>query len=293
MSVKQVDLEIIIVNFNGRRWLQETLETLQLWYLSKTELQVVVTVVDNASTDDSVDMVQKNFPATRLIQNASNVGFAAANNVAIKESKALYVMLLNSDMVLTAESSFDELVSYLDAHPKVAVITPRVDLSDGGLDPASHRGEPTLWASATYFLGFEKKWPSSKLLGGYHQFYKNLDEVHEIDACSGAAMIVRSQAIRQVGLLDERFFMYAEDLDWCRRFRQAGWKVVFYPLVRVIHHKNKSGIQSGRKQVSQQASHHFYDTMLQYFEKHHPFAPVLKHLVRAGIKYLKKRKRVA
>ena len=117
----------------------------------------------------------------------------------------------------------------------------------------------------------------------YHQWYKDLDTIHEIDACSGAAMIVRRSAISEVGLLDERFFMYAEDLDWCHRFRAAGYNIVYHPEVSVVHHKYKSGIKGSSKKIARSTHRHFYDTMLQYYDKY--YRAQYPELLRIVIKY--------
>jgi hypothetical protein len=176
------------------------------------------------------------------------------------------------------------LIDYLNHHPKAAVITPQLILTDGTIDPACHRGEPTLWASTTYFAGLEKRFPYLKLFAQYHQWYKDLSQVHTIDACSGAAMMVRMAAVEKVGLLDERFFMYAEDLDWCKRFREAGYQIIYYPSVTVIHHKNKSGRQSDSAETAQKTNTHFYDTMLQYFDKH--YETEYPRFIRRLVKYI-------
>jgi GT2 family glycosyltransferase len=268
-KTEQLDLEIIILSFNTQFWLKKTLQTLQEFYLEKTKYTVQVTIVDNNSTDESVAMVQELFPKVNLIQSPSNDGFAAGNNLALKKTTAKYAMLLNSDMEFTEKSNLDTLIEYLDNKTEVGVVSPAVMLPTGNLDPASHRGEPTLWASITYFLGLEKLFPTSKLFGQYHQWYKPLNIIHTIDACSGAAMIVRTSLLKKVGLLDEQFFMYAEDLDWCKRFRDSEYLIVFHPEVVVIHHKYKSGLGSGSKKIARKTSVHFYDTMLQYYDKHY------------------------
>lgn len=268
-NTKEPDLEIIILSFNTKFWLKKTLQTVQEFYLEKTKFNILITVVDNNSTDDSVTMVRELFPKVNLIQSPNNDGFAAGNNLALKKTTARYAMLLNSDMEFTEKSNLDTLIEYLDNKPEVGVISPAVMLPTGKLDPASHRGEPTLWASFTYFLGLEKLFPTSKLFGQYHQWYKPLNIIHTIDACSGAAMIIRTSLLKKVGLLDEQFFMYAEDLDWCKRFRDARHLIVFHPEVVVIHHKYKSGLGSGSKKIARKTSAHFYDTMLQYYDKHY------------------------
>jgi GT2 family glycosyltransferase len=263
------DLTIVILNFNTQFWLQKTLDTLKLNFLDKTAYKVEVVVVDNNSSDDSVQIIKKDFSWVKLIKNADNIGYAAGNNIALKKAKSKYVMLLNSDVEFTNESNLDVLLDYLDNNSQVGVITPAVRLVNGSLDPACHRGEPTLWASFTYFSGLEALFPSQKLFSDYHQLYQDISQIHQIDACSGAAMIIRTNVIKQVGYLDERFFMYAEDLDWCKRIREAGSKVVFHPHVSLIHHKYKSGLSSVIPEIASKTTHHFYDTMLQYYDKHY------------------------
>jgi GT2 family glycosyltransferase len=277
------DLEIIIVSYNSQFWLKKTLLSLREHFLLKTTLLANVTAVDNGSSDDSVKMLKKEFSWVELIELSENEGFAVANNAALKKTTARFVLLLNSDVECTEHSELDQLIAYLEKHPKVGIISPRIEFTTGELDPACHRGEPTLWAAATYFSGLEKLFPQSQLFGQYHQGYKDLSTPHEIDACSGAAMLVRTSALKKVGLLDERFFMYAEDLDWCRRFRDAGYSVFFHPAAVVIHHKYKSGIKNTSQTIARTTRRHFYDTMLQYYDKY--YRESYPTIVRQFIKY--------
>jgi len=264
-----LDLTLLFLNYNTPEWISLALTSLQQQYLNITQLKIEVIVVDNASTDDSVATIKKKFPWVKLIISPKNGGFAAGNNLGLSAVKSRYVMLVNSDVEFTAHSNLDELVLYLDAHLEAGVITPKVLLANGQLDPASHRGEPTPWASFTYFTGGENLLPQSKLFGQYHQSYKDKNIIHTIDACSGAAMMVRTAALKHIGKLDERFFMYAEDLDWCRRFRQKNYTIIFYPQVTVRHHKYKSGRGHNQQLLSQRTSQQFYQTMLQYFDKYY------------------------
>jgi hypothetical protein len=285
----KLDLTIIILSFNSSFWLEKTITTLKEQYLDNTQFSVKVVVVDNASSDGSPEMVIEKFPWVELLLNSDNIGYAAGNNIALKNATSRYTMLLNSDVEFTPESNLDLLIEYLDKNEKVGVITPAVTLIDGSLDPACHRGEPTLWASFCYFTGLEKIFKHSPLFAQYHQWYKDLGQVHQIDACSGAAMIVRTSAMKKVGLLDEQFFMYAEDLDWCKRFREAGYTVIFNPHVSVIHHKYKSGLNSSSEKIAQKTTNHFYDTMLQYYDKHyhHRYNPMVRTIIKK-ILHLKK-----
>jgi len=263
------DLTLIFLNYNTSDWIAVALESLQTNYLAHTKLDVKVIVVDNASTDHSVEEIRSKFDWVTLIESKQNNGFSAGNNLALKQVASRYAMLINSDVEFTNYSNLDKLLFFMDARPKVAVSTPKVLLSSGEIDPASHRGEPTAWASLTYFSGLENLFPKLKLFSQYHQSYKRYDQIHQVDACSGAAMMVKISAMEKVGLLDERFFMYAEDLDWCRRFRDHGFQVFYIPDASVVHHKYKSGRAHQDASVSKRTSSHFYQTMLQYFDKHY------------------------
>lgn len=295
----QVDLSIIILNYNTRYWLKKCLDSINTFPPQKISGEIIV--VDNDSHDGSVEMIKKHFPRISLIEAGENGGFAKGNNLGIANAKGRYVMLLNSDTEFVKTTNLDSMIGYLDQNHEIGVMTPKLLLADGSLDLAAHRGEPTPWAAVTYFLKLEKLFPNSKIFARYHQSWKDLDNIHQIEACSGAAMIVRREAMNEVGLLDEQFFMYAEDLDWCRRFREAGWQIVFYPRSVIIHHKYKSG--RGKKEsedrfsdlaasidtdvflqipgisskapkrkpnTTNTAEHHFWETMKQYYQKHYP-----------------------
>lgn len=285
------DLSIVILNYNSQFWLKKTLATLKTFYLDQTKFDVEVIVVDNASTDDSATMLKRSFRWAKLIELPTNIGFAAGNNIALKQITSRYGMLLNNDIEFTPNSNLDILLDLLEKKDakKIGMITPRLEFSTGQIDPACHRGEPTLWASFTYMIGLEDLFPKIKVFSQYHQWYKDLATAHEVDACSGAAMIFRTSALKKVGLLDERFFMYAEDLDWCRQFRDQNWQIVYYPYVSLIHHKNKSGLASTSKATASKTKAYFYDTMLQYYDKH--YQNEYPRWVRTFIKYLLKIKK--
>lgn len=267
MENKGIDLSIVILNFNGRRWLENLLPSLHDKYLLHTKYQVEVVVVDNASTDESISYLKTQ--NVKIIESGKNGGYAFGNNLALKDNRARYILLLNSDTEFSETSNLDFLIEYMDTHVQAAIITPRVELTDGKPDWACHRGEPTLWAAFTYFMGLEKIFPKSSVFAQYHQTYKDLNKIHSIDACTGAAMLVRRSAMEKVGLLDERFFMYAEDVDWCKRFRESGYLVIYHPEVKIIHHKYKSGMGNSNPSAKSNATYWFYQTMLQYYDKHY------------------------
>lgn len=263
------DLAIIIVTYNSQFWLEKTLTSLKEQYLQITKRLITTIVVDNNSVDDTKSVIERDYDWVHYIKLDSNVGFAAANNRGISSVAAKHYLLLNSDTEFTRNSNLDVLLQFLKKHPKVGAITPKLVFSNGELDKACHRGEPTVWASATYFLQLEKLFPNSERFGQYHQTYKDLGTIHTIDACSGAAMLVTQTALKQVGPLDERFFMYAEDLDWCKRIRDADFLIVYHPGIEIIHHKYKSGLKNASQKIAKQTKRHFFDTMLQYYDKHY------------------------
>lgn len=267
--MKQATLTLVILNYNSKFWLKKLLESLKTYYLDNTKTKVATVVVDNHSDDDSLAMLKTDFPWVKLVEQEENLGFAAGNNVVLKRIETPYVMLLNSDTELTANSNLDSLITFMNNNEKVAVATPKLVLSNGALDWACHRGEPTPWASFTYFIKLAQLLPQSQLFGQYHQTYKDLATQHFIAACSGAAMLIRTKYMNEVGFLDENFFMYGEDLDWCKRFRNAGYQISFHPEVSIIHHKYKSGIQTESPLTSLQSKRYFYNTMLLYYDKHY------------------------
>lgn len=287
--MKKNSLAIILVNYNGSFWVKKTLLSLQQYYLKKTKNKVEIWLVDNASTDDSLAQAQASFPKIKIIQAKENLGFAGANNLALKQVQTDYVMLLNTDTQLDERSDIDGMIAYLQTHPKVGMIGPKLVLSDGEIDFASHRGEPTLWASFTYFSKLEKLFPRWRFFSHYHRGDLDLNTIHQIDAISGAAMIVTKKALQKVGPLDDNFFLYAEDLDWCKRFRDAGFQIVYYPSAVIIHHKNKSGIENESKDIKGNSRKYFYTTMLQYYDKHYAqhYPSWVRNFIR-GVLFVKK-----
>lgn len=272
---KEDKLSIVIVSYNTRELLRARLKS----------LQGQIVVVDNGSTDGSNEMVEKEFPGVDLIKNRQNVGFAKANNQGIRRTKSTYILLLNTDCEATP-AAIDETLHYLEDHPDVGAITCKLVLPDGAIDPACHRGFPTPWASLTYFLGLEKLFPASRIFGQYHQGYKSMEEIHDVDCISGAFFLIRREVIEKVGLLDEAFFMYGEDIDWCYRIRNAGWKICFYPLVSITHTKHQSGLAHEDGELRRETRRHFYDAMKLFYDKHyrHRYSPMVTALVLLGIK---------
>lgn len=271
------DLSIIIVSYNTseitRQCIEKTIEELKKTPSVKAE----IIVVDNNSADESVKVL-KTFEKLhhpnlqlKLIVNSENVGFAKANNEALAVAIGKNILFLNSDVIIDSVN-FEDLLYYLDKNPEVGALTVRVMLPTGRIDWASHRGNPTLWRSFTYFSKLEQtlgKLPKfANLFGGYHLTHLNLDTIHEIDSPSGAFYLTRKSILDKTGGFDTRFFMYGEDLDLSHRIKKMGFKIVYYPLFNVTHLKYKSGIKNAEKSVAGRTKNHFYEAMRLFYDKH-------------------------
>ncbi len=226
-----MDLSIVIVNWNTRDLLRDCLNSVSD---AIEALSVEVLVVDNASKDNSCTMVREEFPNVRLIESESNLGFAGGNNLALARTIGRYVLLLNTD-TLVHGNVLAEAVAWLDRHPDVGVLGPRVLNTDGSIQ-ASCSAFPSLRHLAMQTLGLTKlaKWDSYRMTGW------DRSSERRVEVISGAAMFVRRAAMEEVGLLDENFFFYGEETDWCRRYAKAGWALVFAPIPEITHFGNGS-----------------------------------------------------
>jgi N-acetylglucosaminyl-diphospho-decaprenol L-rhamnosyltransferase len=266
-----LDLGIVIVNYKTRDLLRECLQSI---YESRGDFSYQVCVVDNCSQDGSCAMVDKEFPQVRLIESEVNGGYAYANNLGLRafgfaptsdepsETTPRYALLLNTDILLPP-SALQEMLDFVDTHPEAGVAGPRLVLADGNLDLACRRSFPSPEISFYRMVGLSKLFPKSRRFGRYNLTYLDPDEVAEVDSVVGAFMLVRAEALKQVGLLDESFFMYGEDLDWAYRIKEAGWKVYYNPQVTVLHYKRASSRHSRR------AVYEFYRAMHIFYRKHY------------------------
>lgn len=236
--MKTIDISVIILSFNTVNLTRACLLSLQKSALGRYTSEIIV--CDNASTDGSDSMVTGEFPNVIFIQNGKNLGFAAGNNPGIKKAKGRYILLLNSDTEVQKDT-LSCMISFMDTHPKAGAATCLLKLPDGSMDPACHRGIPTPWVAFTYLSKLEKLFPKTRIFGEYHQGYKNLTTTHEVDCISGAFFMIRRKTLEEVGGLDEDYFMYAEDIDWAFRIKQAGWEIWFNPEVSILHKKKQSG----------------------------------------------------
>ncbi|MFD2672014.1 glycosyltransferase family 2 protein [Marinicrinis sediminis] len=253
-----MDLSIIVVNYNTCEMTMKTLESVTQ---SETEYQYEVLLVDNASSDQSVPRIQAAFPNFTVIANKQNLGFAKANNIGIERACGTYILLLNSDVVIQPDT-LQIMVAFMENHPGAGASGCKVILPDGKLDQACHRGFPTPFASLTYMLKLDRLFPNRHSFGRYHLSFLDLDSTHSVDALVGAFMLVRRSVIEQAGLLDEDYFMYGEDLDWCYQIQQAGWEICYHPATQVVHYKGASSKKKRYKLIWE-----FHRAMLLFYKK--------------------------
>jgi len=255
-----LDLSIVIVNWNTRDLLRDCLRSV---YGSEGEFAFEIIVVDNCSEDGSVAMVREEFPQVHLIESEINRGYACANNLGLRRLQARYHLLLNPDTVVPP-GALRDMLAFMDAHPEAGMAGPKLVMADGRLDLACRRSFPTAENSFYKLFGLGRLFPNSKRFGQYNLTYLDPDEMAEVDSVVGAFMMVRRDVMEQVGDLDEEYFMYAEDLDWALRAKEAGWKVYYYPEVTVLHYKRQASDQNPEK-----ARHEFWRAMHVFYRKHY------------------------
>ena len=247
-----MQLSIIIVSFNTRELLKQCLESLSNNYGQEIKnQQFEVIVVDNASRDESVSFLKKNFPYIKTFVNEKNEGFAKASNIGVRLACGQYILLLNPDTVIP-NLTLTTLIDYLNKNAHVGIVTCKVVLQNGKLDDACHRGFPTPLRALFHFTGLASLFPHSHFFNGYHLGYKSMNKVHEIEACVGAFLMIKKTVGDEIGWLDEDYFWYGEDLDLCFRVKKKGYKVIFIPYVSIVHLK---GAASGLTKHSQQLTH--------------------------------------
>ncbi|GGF19268.1 hypothetical protein GCM10011383_33550 [Hymenobacter cavernae] len=262
--MRPVKLSIIIVNYNVSYFLEQTLLSVRR-AVEKWGAATEVIVVDNNSVDGSVAMVRARFPEVLLIENTDNPGFSKANNQAIRRARGEYVLLLNPDTVVE-EDTLQACANFMDQHPDGGALGVKMLDGQGKFLPESKRGLPTPWVAFYKIFGLAQLFPKSRLFGRYHLGFLDKDQTHEVEVLSGAFMWLRRKAIDQVGLLDEDYFMYGEDIDLSYRLTQGGWKNYYFPEARIIHYKGES-----TKRTSMNYVFVFYRAMVIFAGKH--FAP--------------------
>lgn len=290
------EFSLVLVNYNGWYWLEKCLDSfhhLRHWSADKDESIVETIVVDNGSTDGSAAAIKRRFSWVKLVALPQNLGFSAGNNVGIQKAAAPLIMLLNTDTQFLPDTNLRDLAESFLREGRVGMVTPKLVLDSGEIDHACHRGFPTPWNALTYFSGLSRRFPKVKWLSGYEMGWADLNSVHEVDCCSGAAMLVKREALEEVGLLDESYFMYGEDIDWCYRFKQKGWKIFYNPIVVIIHHKHKSGLgKEGSWETKLRTTEAFFEAMKQFFRKFHgqKYPVFIRLVIFAIIDTMKRRK---
>lgn len=256
-----MDLSIIVVSYNTKNLTTQTIQSVVSTLKNNVDYEIIVS--DNNSTDESIEFLKNKFPQVKIIENSSNLGFAKANNIAIKQSTGKYVLLLNSD-TLVKDNCIQICLNYIDKHIDVGALGCKVLLENGLLDHACKRGFPNPKASLWYILGLHKVWPKNKEFGAYTLSYINENSISEVDSLTGAFMLLRKEVIDKVGLLDENFFMYGEDIDWCFRIKEAGWKIIYYSDAEIIHLKGGSSKKKRLKTI-----YEFHRAMILFYNKHY------------------------
>lgn len=267
MKNKKPVVSIIILSFNTKDLLERCLLSVAHSDIERGSIETIV--VDNNSTDGSAELLSTKFTRIKLIKNRENVGFSAGNNIGIRSANGKYILLLNSD-VEVEENTISTMVKFMESRKDLGAATCRLELPTGYMDPACHRGFPTPWNSFFYMAGVERLFPRHQVLGGYHQGWKDRTTPHDVDVISGAFFLIPRTVIDKVGLLDERFFMYGEDIDWCYRIKESGYRIVFNPAVKATHYKKQSGrAHHGNTALKRRTHVAFIDTMGQFYMKHY------------------------
>lgn len=252
-------LSIIIVNYNVKYFLEQALLSVRN---AITHVDAEVFVVDNNSVDDSCQMVLQKFPEVKLIQNKSNPGFSIANNQAIQQSKGEYVLLLNPDTVVE-EDTFEKCIAFMDAHPKSGGLGVKMIDGSGKFLPESKRGFPSPFVAFCKTFGLSRVFPKSKTFNRYHLGFLDENKTHEVDVLAGAFMMLRKSVLDKIGLLDESFFMYGEDIDLSYRIVKAGYKNYYFADTTIIHYKGESTKKGSLNYVKV-----FYNAMIIFARKH-------------------------
>jgi len=285
-----MDLTISIVSYNIKSLLRECLNSI---YRNVKRIKFEVIVVDNASNDGGIEMLRKEFPQVKLIVNHNNLGFARANNQAIKQSRGRYILLCNPDVVIKS-NSLDGMVEFMETHPNAGALGCKILNSDQTMQTSTN-SFPNLFTVFLHIFQAKKiisnpkmretigrKW---KILPGttlreYFRIYGDFDRIREVDWVTGACLLVRRKTIEEVGLLDENFFMYYEDTDWCYRMRKKGWKTFYFPFFEVIHYIGKSSNKFNPKVFIER-----YKSMYYYFRKHKGkgVIPLLHFIICSGL----------
>jgi GT2 family glycosyltransferase len=271
---QSVDLSIIIVNYNVKDYLSQCLNSI---FASITNFTIEVIVVDNNSTDGSVEFIKNNYPSVILLASSKNLGFGVANNKAFEIAKGRYLLLLNPDTVLQ-EDTLQAMYDFMEQKKDVGISGCKVLNPNVTLQLACRRGIPTPWVAFTKLFGLQSLFPKSKLFGQYNLTYLPPDDFAYVDAISGSFMFVRREVYEQLGGFDPNFFMYGEDLDFCLRAKQNNWKIAYFPKTSIIHYKGQS-----TKRGYFDNTYHFFKSMEIFTRKHFGKSKLFLAFIKIGI----------
>jgi GT2 family glycosyltransferase len=254
-----MELSIIIVNYNVKHFLEQCLHAA---LKAASGIDAEIFVVDNNSVDGSAQLIREKFSEIHFIENRENVGFSRANNQAIRQAAGKYILLLNPDTVVE-EDTFTKVIAFMDEHREAGGLGVKMIDGKGNFLPESKRGLPTPWVAFYKMFGISRLFPKSRKFGKYHLSYLDENEVHEVDVLAGAFMLLRKETLEKVGLLDETFFMYGEDIDLSYRITQGGYKNFYFPGTTIIHYKGESTKKGSLNYVKV-----FYNAMIIFARKH-------------------------
>jgi len=284
-------LSIVILSYNTKRLTKECLLSLKI---NRGEIDFEVIVSDNGSSDGTCTMVEKEFPWVRLVENRDNLGFAAGNNKARDYCRGEYVLFLNSDTKVPKDT-LKETINYIEKNEDIGALSCKIVLPNGSLDKDSRRSFPTPWVAFTHLvLRLDRIFPQSKLFARYWYGYLPANYIHEVDVIQGAFFLVRKKILDKVGWFDEDYFLDGEDIDLCWKIRKAGWKIIYFPQVSILHLKGASKGKGTYSRVIDQKSRLKYKasgvTSMEIFYRKHLWTkyPVFINLiVILGIKMVK------
>ena len=252
-------LSIIIVNYNVKFFLEQCINSIKT---GSKGLKIEIIIVDNNSTDGSVNMIKNEFPKCIVIENKKNVGFSKANNQGIRKSKGKYVLLLNPDTIIE-EDTLSKCISFMEKNSEAGSLGVKMIDGNGKFLPESKRSFPSPMVAFYKIFGLSTIFPKSKKFGTYHLKFLDEEEIHEVDVLSGAFLFIRKEVLNKIGLLDEDFFMYGEDIDISYRIQKSGFKNYYFPKTKIIHYKGESTKKSSINYVFI-----FYKAMIIFANKH-------------------------
>jgi hypothetical protein len=286
-----IDLSIVIVSYNTKDFLQKCIESIKN---TVKDFTYEIIIVDNASKDNSSDLIKDKFEEVTLMENKENLGFSKANNAGIKKSSGRYVLFLNADTIVYP-NTLKTMLDFMDNNKDAGAATCKLVMPNGKIDDASHRGFPTPWNSFTHFSSLSKILGKTKLFGGYNLGYLNFSKTHEIDALAGAFMFVRREAGEQVNWWDEDYFFYGEDLEFCYQLKEKGWKIYYVPQISILHYKGVSGgiknvskqITTADKETKKKAQEERFKAMRIFYKKHYQnkYPKIVTALVNFGVSF--------